>query len=258
VSSRAPQKPRPARTRSRGPSTLGHGDLAQSLGWIFPLFVIYGVSILFVPAMNGVDFVSRNLFALVGHSRARYLAVYAVLTGVYLLILWRGRSYAWGKRVRHDHFLPMFLEAAIYALTLGSFILFVMRNLFGIGPTLAVAGQAPAPVPVDSLWGQAVLSLGAGVHEELVFRLGLFSGGALVLRALLRSHKAGVITALVLSSLLFAIAHHIGPAGDPWTLQIVVYRTLAGAAFATIYYYRSLAHACYAHALYDIYVLILK
>ena len=37
-----------------------------------------------------------------------------------------------------------------------------------------------------------------------------------------------------------------------------VFRTIAGAAFALICWYRSLAHAVYAHVLYDVYVLVIR
>ncbi|MFV2034060.1 MAG: hypothetical protein ACC631_02910, partial [Halocynthiibacter sp.] len=68
----------------------------------------------------------------------------------------------------------MLLESAIYALTLGSFIVFVMQNLFGFGVGLATSAQAPAGSVPPSYATRAILSLGAGVYEELVFRLALF------------------------------------------------------------------------------------
>jgi membrane protease YdiL (CAAX protease family) len=38
--------------------------------------------------------------------------------------------------------------------------------------------------------------------------------------------------------------------------EVFTFRLLAGVAFALIFYYRSLAHAVYAHALYDVWVLV--
>jgi membrane protease YdiL (CAAX protease family) len=128
------------------------------------------------------------------------------------------------------------LEAAIYALTLGALITIVLDRLLGLG--------------VDG--SSVVAALGAGVHEELVFRLGLFAGFVALLSGLERRFAVGL--ALVTSSLLFAAAHHLGVHGEPFTLHAFAFRTLAGAAFGAIFWFRSFAHAVYAHVLYDIVV----
>ncbi len=231
-------------------AVLGRGDLGFGLIYIFPLFLIYGVGVLSAPAMNGVDFVTRNLFAAVGYSVRNYLFVYAGLTLLFVGVLLFMRSRG---ALHRFSFFGVLLESAIYALTLGSFIVFVMRNLLGIhdacigGPALALGKNGMA---ID-----LVLSLGAGVFEELVFRLGLFAGLAAVLRLFLPvPHTLAMLIAGLVSSLLFSAAHHMGALGEPWSTNVFVYRTIAGAVFATIFYYRSLAHAVYTHAFYDVYV----
>src|SRR5205814_1065638 len=87
--------------------------------------------------------------------------------------------------------LPMLLESGIYALTLGSFIVFIMRRLLGIEPTLAVGGQ-------DAGTG-IILSCGAGLYEELVFRLGACAGGA-ALRLFGARFPGGTLAVNVLGS----------------------------------------------------------
>jgi hypothetical protein len=232
---------------------VGHGDLGQSLLYVFPLFLLYGVGLLFTPTVNGVDFVSRLLFAAVGHDRDSYLLAHLVLAVGFLgLVLYLRRTSSFRLRAA----LPMVLEAAIYALTLGSLILLVMDRL--LAPVLALA---PLEVPVfdlPELGRDIVLAAGAGVHEELIFRLGMLSGGAFVLERLGLRRGAAVLLAAAVSSLLFSAAHHIGPLGDPFRRDVFVYRALAGAAFAAIYWFRSLGHAVYAHFLYDVYVLVLR
>ncbi|HWN70687.1 MAG TPA: CPBP family glutamic-type intramembrane protease, partial [Haliangium sp.] len=106
--------------------------------------------------------------------------------------------------------------------------------------------------------GEAVvISLGAGVHEELVFRLGLMAGGAALLAWSGMRHGVAMCLALLGSALVFSLAHHIGPHGDPFQAGVFVYRALAGVIFGLIFYFRSLAHAVYTHFLYDLYVLAL-
>ncbi|MFH0900396.1 MAG: CPBP family intramembrane glutamic endopeptidase [Pseudomonadota bacterium] len=238
--------------RTASPSVLGRGDLATSLLLIFPLFLAYEVGVMFAPAQNGVDFVTRNLFALLGGSRSRYLLAHAIMAVVFVLLL------AWLKRknkIESGRFIPVLLESTLWALTLGSLIIFVMRRVLGIEPSLAMP---PAGSTVERIANGIVLSLGAGVHEELVFRLGFCAGGAALMRALGASHAIAVVTAFLVSSLAFSAAHHIGHFGDPWVLSVFVYRFLAGLVFAALYYFRSLAHATYTHALYDLYVLVLR
>lgn len=244
--------PRPsARPSAKSPKSgppmsavLGHGDLGASLIAIFPLFIVYEIGVAFTPAMNGVDFVSRNLFALVDYSRKDYLLIHASLALAFLIYLFVRRRTASHPLKR---FLPMLAESTIYALTLGSLIVFVMRKLLGIEPSLATGG-------LDNV----LLSFGAGVHEELVFRLGACAGGAALLRLLGLRHTVAVVIAFLVSSALFSAAHHIGPMGEPWAFPVFIYRTIAGLIFATIFYYRSLGHAAYTHALYDVWVLVIR
>ena len=44
------------------------------------------------------------------------------------------------------------------------------------------------------------------------------------------------------------------PHGEPFTAHAFAFRALAGVAFGAIFWYRSLAHAVYAHVLYDLVV----
>ncbi len=101
---------------------------------------------------------------------------------------------------------------------------------------------------------------GAGVYEELVFRLGVCAGGA----ALLRVFSACSSTASRCSSRFSARRRCSRPRttsarpASRGSFSVFIYRTLAGLLFATIFYYRSLAHAAYTHALYDIYVMVIR
>jgi hypothetical protein len=265
-----PRTDKPAETRKRragkparrGLASLptGHGDLGQSLLYIFPLFLIYELGVMFTSPRNGVDFVTRLIARAVGYDQRRYLIVHLVLAAGFLtavLVLRRKRMFSFRAA------LPMLAESAIYALTLGSFIVFVMENL--LGGVLAVAGLQLAgqlghglSLQLGHTGEQLVMAIGAGVHEELVFRLGLLSGGAWLLERVGLGRGAAVIIAGVVSSLVFSAAHHLGPLGDPFSLDVFVYRSMAGAIFAAIFYFRSLSHAVYTHFLYDVYVMLLR
>lgn len=222
------------------PLYTGHGDLGASLVLIFPLLLAYEIGVLFVGSVNGADLVTRAMFTAAG-SRAVYLAIYAVVAVGFLV--WIRQTRRWGT-LRLELAGPVVLEAALYALTLGALVSLIVDRLFGhlLGHLLGLGLTAPS----------VISALGAGVHEELVFRLGLIAGLIALARPL--GHRLAVGLAIAVSSLLFAAAHHLGAHGEPWTVHAFAFRSVAGAAFAAMFWFRSLAHAVYAHVLYDILV----
>ena len=226
--------------RSRSPAAQGRrpwwgrGDLAASLVLVFPLLLAYEVGVLFAGSVNGADVVTRLLFAALG--RPSYLALHALIAIGFLLWIRRGGRWT---TLRFDTVAPVILEAALYALTLGAVISLLLERVLGMGLSSA----------------SVIDALGAGVHEELVFRLALLGGiVALAEGATVRRPRLAVAGALVASSIAFAVAHHVGAYGEPWTAHAVAFRVLAGAAFGLIFWFRSLAHAVYAHAIYDLLV----
>ena len=234
----------------RAPSVLGHGDLGLSLVMIFPLFVAYEIGVLFSTTTNGVDFVTRWVFAAAG-SRENFLLLYLALALAYIIYVVQLRR---RRGFSLDTVPAMLVESTIYAITLGTFIVFVMQELLGFELALALLDGLSLGENGEAV----VISLGAGVHEELVFRLALMAGGAAILKQLGCSHRSAVIVALVVSSVLFSAAHHVGFHGDEFTVGVFTYRAIAGAIFATIFYFRSLSHAVYTHFLYDFYVLVVR
>jgi hypothetical protein len=222
---------------TRHPVTYtGHGDLGASLVLIFPLLLAYEIGVLFAGRINGADLVTRAVFAAAG-SRGMYLAIYAVVAAGFLL--WIRYTRRWGT-LRLALAGPVILEALLYALMLGALVSLIVDRLFGLGLT------APS----------VISALGAGVHEELAFRLALIAGLLALARPVghLIRYRIAVVLAILVSSLLFAAAHHLGAHGEPWTVHAFAFRSVAGAAFGAIFWFRSLAHAVYTHVLYDLLV----
>ncbi|HVY45636.1 MAG TPA: CPBP family intramembrane glutamic endopeptidase [Minicystis sp.] len=243
---------KPAIKMAKKPS-LKHDprNLLTSLVLVFPLFLVYQVGVLFtLPMLNGADFLTVFLFRNLGLSTKAYLGYTAIVAAAFaigVLILRRRQQFDPGLVWR------VFLESAIYALTMGSLIVFVMTRVFHISPRLA------GGVAAQSLGTRVVMSLGAGVYEETVFRLGIMTGlGALLERGLGLRRWISAVVALAVSSALFSAMHHIPPYGDPFAIGVFTFRVLAGACFGLIFWYRGFAVAVYTHALYDLYVLVLR
>jgi hypothetical protein len=227
-------------------------NLLTSLVLVFPLFLIYQVGVLFtLPVLNGADFLTVFLFRNVGLSTRAYLGYtigVAVAFAIAVALLRRK------QRFDPKLILPVFVESAIYALTMGSLIVFVMTKVLHVSPRLA-GGM----IASQGLGTRFVMSLGAGVWEETVFRLGIMTGVALLLERVLGLGRwVAMILALVVSAGLFSAMHHIPPYGDPLQLGVFVFRVLAGIFFGLIFWFRGFAIAVYTHALYDIYVLLVR
>jgi len=225
-------------------------DAFTSAILVFPLFLTYQIGILAgARGQNGVDFVTDVLIRLSNRDLGTYLLVMGASTLAYFAILYwlsrRGRFRAYG-------FLPMLLESAVYAFFMGGVITAVMSRVDGIVPILAVGPAGPLEI--------LVVSAGAGLHEELVFRAGLMRGLARLMapRLIGLARPPGLIMALGLSSLAFSAAHHIGPVGEEFAIAPFVYRSLAGVIFGVVYWIRGFAVAAWTHALYDVFVFSLR
>jgi Type II CAAX prenyl endopeptidase Rce1-like len=229
-------------------------NLLTSLVLVFPLFLIYQVGVLFtLPVLNGADFLTVFLFRNLGLSTGSYLAyTFAVATAFAIAVVVLRHRERFDPRL----IVPVFIESAIYALTMGSLILFVMTRGLGISPRLDGGGGFIAQ---QGFGTRVVMSLGAGVYEETVFRLGIMAGLAALLEKVvgLRRFVAATL-ALVVSAVLFSAVHHIPPYGDPFAPGVFLFRVLAGICFGLLFWFRGFAVAVYTHALYDLYVLIVR
>jgi hypothetical protein len=102
--------------------------------------------------------------------------------------------------------------------------------------------------------GQAITFIGAGIYEEVLFRLVLFSGLSFLLRVAFIPSLLAVPLAAAGSAALFSAAHHVGPFGEPYDGEVFLFRMLAGIYFAAVFRMRGFGVAAGAHALYDVVV----
>lgn len=216
---------------------------------VLPLFVAYQIGILVTGGVrNGVDFMTDVLFLAAGHDFWTYIAInLGVLVVFVVALLYLRRS---GK-FRMSIWPWVVGESTLYAAVLGSAVIGIMRQL-GLGGLLA-SGVAGEFGPLDKL----VLSIGAGMYEEVVFRLILTGGLFWLGRKLFGwSNWIAALIAVVLSSLAFSGVHYIGSLGDAFTMGSFLFRFFAGVILAVIFYLRGFAIAVYTHAIYDVLVLV--
>lgn len=226
----------------------GKPDPFTSAVLTVPVFLLYHLGILVIDERNGVDWVSGAAFALLDASVPAYVAVtvgLALALAVGLRVLQRR-----GK-LRPIALLPVVLESAVWAMAMMLTVGYATARLTS-SLSLHALADGSALAQLGAL-DKVVLAAGAGFHEELAFRVVLFSGGALVLMSIARlSETAAYATAGLGSALLFALVHHIGPFADALALAPLVFRTLAALYLTLVYSARGFAVAVYTHALYDL------
>jgi membrane protease YdiL (CAAX protease family) len=100
---------------------------------------------------------------------------------------------------------------------------------------------------------------GAGIYEELLFRLMLLPTVFAVFQWLGESRRASWFGAILFSSLVFSAAHFqlVTPGGDPFHWDSFLFRTVAGVFFSLLFLFRGFGITVGAHTLYDVFVGIL-
>jgi len=226
-----------------------------------PLFLLYealAAALASAPGLPGVrnaaDVVLKTPFMLFSGQRGS-LAFFATVIAVCIYLVARDLTKA-RERPQPRMFLLMLGGSAVLALFLGIVVATLTQRLLG---ALALAAQA-APTPLEGMGAatRLMLALGAGLYEELLFRVLLVGGLAAGLRWVLgaRTLMAGLIAAIV-GALIFSGFHYVGEYGDPFELASFTYRAIAGLAFSGLYLTRGFGITAWTHALYDVYVMVL-
>ena len=227
---------------------------------------------------NGADVLLNGPFvALAGRWGAVVFGV--ALVGACLWVVGRdlraqGGVAAGVRALRGRVFLGMLAESAVLALLFGTAVALVTAQL--LRPfTLAVPPLAVPPLAVPPLAATAaqaaeggiqalswptrlMVSLGAGLYEELLFRVVLVGGlAALGRRMLGLGRPAAGVGAVLAGALLFSASHYVGAYGDPLAVGSFTFRFVAGVFFSGLYLLRGFGITAWTHALYDVYLLAL-
>lgn len=228
-------------TRHPGPCLL----------FLAPLLLIYELGVIQlggsqpVALRNGADTWARaGLAALMIQHPA---ATPALVIGILIAWYWRQRETTPDETP--SICLGMALESVVAALALWAGSRSFAPMLGWLGITVAT----PPALNMAAL-GQVVTYIGAGVYEELIFRMILYGGLCLLLRGLGATNAAAIIGSAFVAAILFAAAHHIGPHGEPMNGYNFLFRTLAGLYFTVLYQWRGFGIAVGAHTCYDVMV----
>jgi membrane protease YdiL (CAAX protease family) len=234
-----------------------------SLVFVLPLVVIYELG----TAASGPAEAARGtpqhivaftllqqFFSLFG-ATGRHLPALAI---VGILIAWHvARRDPW--KVRWTALGGIAAESLLLSVPLLA-IGVLLAHLF---QALPLAAAPPAHGPVSALPSRdlLVLCLGAGIYEELVFRLIVLTVLSLVVKDLLLfPARTSGLTVVVLSGILFSAYHYLGHesfnihSAAAW--RTFAFRTVAGIYFGVLFLTRGFGVTAATHAAYDILVVL--
>jgi membrane protease YdiL (CAAX protease family) len=136
----------------------------------------------------------------------------------------------------------MLAESLIYSLIFGGVVSAFTRLLLA------------QPFPL-SRSAQVLVSLGAGIYEEFVFRVLLLAALMFFLHRLLHlQQNVAIGVAAIIGATLFSAFHYLGPFGDPLQLPSFMFRFVAGLVLTGLYYARGYGITAYTHSLYDLWI----
>ena len=125
-------------------------------------------------------------------------------------------------------------------------------------PLPLAAGNGPTPTS-HPLLANIITGIGAGIYEELVFRLVLICLLMLLFQDALRlKHSNSAVLSVLISAALFSAHHHVDffsgrpNAIDPFNMTKFVFRTIAGVYFAALFAVRGFGITAGTHAFYNI------
>lgn len=247
--------PSKARTKDLPRTYLQRSELPlASLILLLPLIIIYELGTFsFTP--DGVHQVEQRIIAFTLMQRffeffgatGKYLPALAI---VGILLTWHiARNDPW--RVSPTTLLGMFAEGVAWGLPL--LALGTLCARYFAHHHFPLAGSVSAS-PSTSLF---VLSIGAGIYEELVFRLIAMTCLHLLLVDLLKVQRLWAYLAMVVaSSVAFAFYHYLGY--EQFTWRSFAFRSVAGIYFGLLFLTRGFGVTSVSHASYDIIVVLLR
>lgn len=229
-----------------------------SLVFVAPMLVAYEGGLMFFgpgAMRNGADMWLRQWLESIGFGQ--YFLLPVLTCGI--LLGWH--------HIRHEQWRvggKVLLGMVIESFVLGALLLCVahfQRMLFA-----SVTGQPMLSMTCEPMTAGHVLPfLGAGIYEELLFRLLLVPVIAAVCRCAGATPGVSLVSAVIIASVLFAAAHYridvnfgsgrfMTRFGEPFDLTSFLFRVSAGLIFSFLFLKRGFGIVAGSHALYDILV----
>jgi len=223
----------------------------SSLAFLFPLVVVYEIGTYLLSHSVTAGESRVIAFQLLNHFLALFGATKFYLPGLALLVILGVWHLATGDtwRFRRRTIGLMALESLILAVPL------VVLNNLGNGYVQSMLASTPGDV--QAVLGKVLLSIGAGIYEELLFRLMLISVLSILLIDLVKVPEGISIFVIVLiSATMFSLYHYLGVERFAWST--FTFRAFAGGYLAGIFILRGFGVNVGCHVMYNILAIVLN
>lgn len=224
----------------------------QILVFLLPLVIAYEIGLaFFLPTGEGVVITVKAHQTLL-----RFFDTFGITAGgglylggaalVLVLLIWhvltkdkwKIDTAAWGLMAAESVVLTIPL------IVLAQVILPSSAGSEAVATSLAMAAPELGSL---SIWSQFAISVGAGLYEELLFRMLLIAViHTLLVDVMKISASNGAIIAVIISAIAFTIYHPLDETGS------MVFYFLAGLYFGSVYFVRGFGIVVGVHAVYDI------
>jgi Type II CAAX prenyl endopeptidase Rce1-like len=220
--------------------------------FVLPLLIAYEACVVLFGGAhpealrNGADNWLRDAFGAVG---LKFFWIPPLLL-VLLFILWGFLKRGETRGDLVGTLAGMGIESVTFALGLWGLSRALAPMMKAAGVELDVATTETQPTGLQHI----IPYVGAGIYEEAMFRLVLFSVLSWMFRRMELAWPFAFALAAFASATLFATAHHLGPQGEPYGNYKFFFRLVAGLYFAALFQFRGFGIAVGAHACYNLMV----
>lgn len=223
-----------------------------SLVFVFPMLLVFEVGTWArhpVGAFGGSPLVASYLIERLVTSLGgayRYPQLLGLAPGLLMIAI----LLAWHVAARH----PWRFDVNVLAGMLGESIFWTLP-LFVFGRLLQQAELAGTPAERLQWADSLIRSFGAGIYEELVFRLICITLLVLIFIDTLRLPRTpAAVFIMIGSAVLFAAQHHPPLGAEPFSTQNFLFRAAAGLYLAGLFVFRGFGIAAGCHAFYNVIV----
>lgn len=188
---------------------------------------------------NGADILIENAISSLGFN-IFYISSSLFLLAFFIIAYYQKKNYDSFKIYKSYVFLMLF-ESLFYA----SLLFFFLGNM----------NLYLMDISTENIQFNLILSLGAGIYEELIFRVFSIFIFYRLIRFIFKSmrHFFALLLALFLSAVLFSLFHFTGI--ELFTQYAFTIRFIAGILLGVLYLNRGFGVTAITHSFYDIFVI---
>ncbi len=219
-------------------------SLHYSLILTLPVLAMYELGTIFLfrdsffELRNSGEILLRSLFESLGLTNP--LMVSGILLILFIIVMVRGYKIEKKPGIHANYIVYMLLESMFWGA-----LIFIALQLFTQLPLQLIT--------MEEKLSNINLAIGAGIFEELIFRLVVISAILVILeRGLTFESQYAIPLAIILSAIIFAAFHLFM---EVYSFPVFSQRVVGGILLGSLFYIRGYGISVYAHIIYNFLIL---